>query len=122
MPPSPHCPIAPLPHCPTVEAQYYRCVSVRRIVLACWGSYGDLIPYLGLAIRLKAAGFAPVLATCPYYRGLVEAEGIEFHPVRPDVDPSDTDLMARVMDPVRGSQVVLHEMVMPFIRQSYDDL
>jgi len=95
---------------------------MARIVLACWGSYGDLFPYLGVATRLRALGHTPVLATCPYYRGLVEGEGFEFRPVRPDVDPSAADLIRRVMDPKRGSEVVINEVIVPAVREAYADL
>jgi rhamnosyltransferase subunit B len=95
---------------------------VSRIVLASWGSYGDLYPYLGLAIRLKALGQSPVLATCPYYRDLVEAAGIEFRPLRPDVDPTATALIRRIMDPARGSEVIIREVLVPSLREAYRDL
>jgi rhamnosyltransferase subunit B len=93
-----------------------------RIVLASWGSYGDLFPYLGLAIRLKALGHSPVLATCPYYRPLIEAEGIEFRPLRPDVDPSATSLIHRIMDPARGSEFIIRDLLVPAIDDACRDL
>src|SRR4030095_6638415 len=74
----------------------------RRIVLTCWGSYGDLFPFLAIAVRLKALGHSPVLATSAFYREIVEREGVEFRQVRPDIDPADTETIRRVMDPARG--------------------
>jgi UDP:flavonoid glycosyltransferase YjiC (YdhE family) len=93
-----------------------------RIVLACWGSYGDLFPYLGLAVRLKSRGHSPVLATCPFYRPLVESEGIEFHPLRPDVDPLATATIHRIMDPARGSEFIIRDVLMPALEASCSDL
>lgn len=86
------------------------------------GSYGDLHPYLALAIGLKSRGHEAVLATCPVYRPDVEREGISFHPVRPDADPYDRDLIARAMDPRKGPEVIFNELVIPALRASYDDL
>lgn len=94
----------------------------RRIVLTTFGSFGDLNPYLGLAIGLRDRGHQPVLATMPFYRPVVEREGIEFHPVRPDGDPGDRRLLARVMDARRGSEYVIREVMMAHLRDSYDDL
>jgi rhamnosyltransferase subunit B len=94
----------------------------RRIVLTTFGSFGDLNPYLGLAIGLRARGHRPVLATMPFYRSVVEREGIEFHPVRPDGDPSDRQLLARVMDARRGSEYVIRDVMMAHLRDTYDDL
>jgi rhamnosyltransferase subunit B len=95
---------------------------LARIVLACWGSYGDLFPYVGLALELRALGHVPVVATCPIYRDIVEGESLAFHPVRPDVDPTSSDLIARVMDPARGPEVVVRELIVPFVRDAYEDL
>ena len=90
-----------------------------RIVLTTWGSYGDLFPAVGLALALKARGHVPVVATCEFYRSIVEPLGIGFHPVPPDVDPNDSALIARLMDPNRGSDVLLGELLAPAIRASF---
>ncbi len=96
----------------------------HRIVLATYGSFGDLHPYLALAQVLQQRGHQPVVATTNYYRAKVEALGIPFHPVRPDAPDLDGDpgLARRVMDPRRGIKVILHELLLPFVRQSYEDL
>src|SRR5574341_116525 len=93
-----------------------------RIVFTTLGSYGDVYPYLGLAIALRGRGHAPALATSSYYRALVEGEGIEFYPIRPDVDPDDFALIPRIMDPKHGAEVLLRELLVPSLRDSYMDL
>ncbi|MEZ5320432.1 MAG: glycosyltransferase [Vicinamibacterales bacterium] len=93
-----------------------------RVVLSCWGSYGDLFPSIGLALALKARGHAPVIASSAYYQDIVGDAGIGFHAVRPDVDPNDRALMARVMDPRRGSEVIVKELLAPHVRESFEDL
>jgi UDP:flavonoid glycosyltransferase YjiC (YdhE family) len=96
----------------------------RRIVLATYGSFGDVHPYLAIARALQARGHRPVLATSNIYRAKVEALGLDFHPIRPDAPDLDADpgLAARAMEPKRGTEVVVRELVLPFLRQSYDDL
>ena len=94
----------------------------RRIVITTWGSFGDLFPYLALGRTLLARGHDVVLATCPIYRDIVAAEGLRFHPTRPDVDPNDTALLTRVMDPARGTEAVVKEMLVPALRDAYADL
>jgi rhamnosyltransferase subunit B len=95
---------------------------VSRIVLACWGSYGDLFPYLAIATELKALGHVPVVTTCALYEDLVTAEGFEFRPLRPDLDPDDTALLERVMDARHGTEVILREFVAAPVRDSYEDI
>jgi UDP:flavonoid glycosyltransferase YjiC (YdhE family) len=95
---------------------------MRRILLTTWGSYGDLFPYLALAIRLKALGHSPVLATCEFYRDMVTAAGIEFRPMSPDIDPNVRALIARVMDAAHGTEVIVREMIGPHVRDAFVQL
>jgi len=97
------------------------CGVAARIVLAAAGSYGDLFPTIGLAIGLRHRGHEPIVATSPHYRDLVEGEHLAFHPVRPDLNPFDASILARVMDPRYGSRAVVCELVMPALRASYED-
>jgi rhamnosyltransferase subunit B len=97
----------------------------KRVVIACWGSHGDLFPYIGLALALKRHGYNPVVATNRGYRSEVEREGIEFAEAGPAIDPAAPDareLYERVMDPVKGSEVIIKELLMPQLRESYEQL
>jgi UDP:flavonoid glycosyltransferase YjiC (YdhE family) len=93
-----------------------------RIVLACWGSFGDVFPALGVALGLKARGHDPVLATLPPYQELIESQGIGFRPLRPTVTEDDYALLARAMDRKRGPEVIFREMLLPAVRDQYEDL
>jgi UDP:flavonoid glycosyltransferase YjiC (YdhE family) len=94
----------------------------KRIVLTCWGSHGDLFPYIGLALALKARGHTPVVATLSLYQQNVESEGLEFAAVGPLVDPLDRNLIARLMDPVRGSEILVRELLMSQLERTYEEL
>lgn len=93
-----------------------------RIVISTWGSYGDLYPYIGLALELQRRGHRPVLAMPGAYRSLVEGEGLEFRAVRPDVDINNRALAARVMDPARGPEVIFREVIAPHLADSHADI
>ena len=97
----------------------------KRIVIQCWGSHGDLFPYLGLALALKRHGHHPVIATNVGYRAEVEGEGVELVEVGPPIDPhapNADELFKRVMDPVRGSEVIVRELLMPKLEETYEQL
>jgi UDP:flavonoid glycosyltransferase YjiC (YdhE family) len=79
-------------------------------------------PYIGLAKALKARGHHAVVAAPAYYRQAVEREEINFSAVGPAVDPGDRDTIARVMHPAKGTEVVVRELVVPALRQTYDEL
>ncbi|MGE3886613.1 MAG: glycosyltransferase, partial [Vicinamibacterales bacterium] len=72
---------------------------MARILINTFGSYGDVNPYIGLALELQRRGHEPVLALPAVYREAVEREGLAFRAVRPDLDPDDTALIQRIMDP-----------------------
>jgi rhamnosyltransferase subunit B len=95
---------------------------MARIVLTTWGSYGDINPYMGLALVLKARGHEPVLAAPGYYRSLAEGEGIAFHAVRPEINPGNSEIVARVMHPRHGPEVILRELMLPSVEDAYEDL
>jgi UDP:flavonoid glycosyltransferase YjiC (YdhE family) len=97
----------------------------KRIVISCWGSHGDLFPYIGLAVALKRHGHTPVVATNAGYRALVEREDIAFAEAGPLIDASLATagkLYERVMDPKKGSEVIVTELLMPKLRESYEQL
>lgn len=98
----------------------------KRIVISTFGSFGDVHPYLAIALELKARGHRPLIATSEVYREKMQAAGVDFFPVRPEVPDYDRpDDLARVveqvMDPKQGPEAV-SDMVVPHVRDIYVDL
>ena len=60
-----------------------------RIVLATFGSLGDLHPVIALGRALQARGHHAAILTSEYHRNRVAAAGLEFHPAAPDLRPDD---------------------------------
>lgn len=95
---------------------------MARIVLATMGSLGDLHPMIALGLGLRERGHSIVINTWSGYREKVESLGIEFAPLRPDVDIDDRELHARAMDARTGPEFVIKELILPNIRAMYDDV
>jgi len=97
---------------------------MARILIATFGSYGDLHPYIAVALGLKQRGHEPVIATSASYRSKVEAEGLQFHAVRPDLEDFGpfAEVARRVYDPKKGAEYLLRELVLPRLADTYDDL
>jgi UDP:flavonoid glycosyltransferase YjiC (YdhE family) len=101
-------------------------IKGKRIVLSTFGSFGDIHPYIAIALELKARGHSPVMATSEVYREKMDAAGIEFHPIRPNM-PSydDTEAMLRLsvelMNPRGGTEKVL-QLVAENPREVYENL
>jgi rhamnosyltransferase subunit B len=99
-------------------------VRAQRIVLACFGSLGDLYPYIAVARELLRCGQRPLIASMDRNRAAVTAEGIEFAPMHPSEaqmgDPAA--VLERLLDPIRGPEYLICRLVLPHLRESYDDL
>ncbi|MFM8302320.1 MAG: glycosyltransferase, partial [Gemmatimonadota bacterium] len=67
---------------------------MARILIACWGSHGDVDPSIGLGLGLRARGYAVTIATMPYFGPIVTAAGLDFHPIPPDISPTDTAIVS----------------------------
>ena len=70
------------------------------------------------APRPHAQSWRFPLSTGPRLRPL----GLEFRPVRPDIDPTNTGLVAMVYDIKHGTEHGLRNFLFPVLRQTYDDL
>lgn len=100
--------------------------SNQRIVLSTFGSFGDLHPYVAIALELKARGHRPVIATSEAYREKMDALSIEFRPVRPvlpSIDQPDEmgKLVEGLMNASDGSEKVM-QLLTPHLPEIYDDL
>ena len=97
-------------------------VDSKQIVLATFGSLGDLHPYIALALGLLSRGHRVTIATSPYYQPKIESEGIGFQGIRPDLSPDNTEMLKLIMDPKNGTEYVIRQIVFPHLRDSYEDL
>ena len=93
-----------------------------RIVLSNIGTFGDTNPLIAIALELKRRGHAPVMALPNVYRRKIEPLGLEFHEIRPDIDPTDTRLVAMIYDVKKGTETGLREFLFPWLRETYADL
>lgn len=96
-----------------------------RIVLNMWGSFGDVHPYMAVALELQARGHRPVMATMEVYREKIEAAGLELAPVRPNIpQPKEQspELIEKIMEPRTGPQFLMEQIVYPAVRDAYQDL
>jgi rhamnosyltransferase subunit B len=93
-----------------------------KIVLATFGSLGDMHPMNALGIELRRRRHEIVFAAMEAYREKIGALGFEFRPMRPNFVPDDRELARRVMDARAGTELLLREILLPNVRPMYDDL
>ena len=82
----------------------------------------QLNPLIALALELKRRGHTPVMALPAVYQPKIAPLGLEFHPIRPDIDPTNTILVEMIYDVNKGTERGLREFLFPVLRQTYDDL
>lgn len=100
-------------------------LSARKILIATFGSLGDLHPFVALAHALQRDGFTPVIATSAAYGDYIRAEGFAFAPIRPDADDLTSRLgmdMAEIARRMAEDDAFLFDtLIFPHLRESYDD-
>ncbi|MDX6612297.1 MAG: rhamnosyltransferase subunit [Blastocatellia bacterium] len=100
--------------------------SGKRIIISTFGSFGDIHPYVAIALELKARGHTPVIATSEVYREKMEAADLEFCPIRPDMPSYEqaeelAQLAAGLMEPRGGTEKVM-ELFLRGLPEVYADL
>jgi UDP:flavonoid glycosyltransferase YjiC (YdhE family) len=93
-----------------------------RIVLSNIGTLGDTNPLIAIALELKRRGHTPVMALPAVYEPRIRPLGLEFHAVRPDIDPNNTILVEMIYDIKNGTEHGLRDFLFPVLRQTYSDL
>ena len=95
-----------------------------RIVLNTFGSFGDVHPYLALALELKQRGHDPLVATAEFYRSKIESAGVAFAPVAPNIGDllSKPEMIERIWRPRTGPDFLVRQYLLPALDQSFDDL
>ncbi|MGA8669294.1 MAG: glycosyltransferase [Terracidiphilus sp.] len=99
-----------------------RKLQSKRILFATVGSLGDLHPCLALALELRGRGHISTVATIEYYRRKVESLGLQFLPIGPNMDPTDGEMIRQCEDLKRGPEILFRKIVLPHLRETYQDL
>jgi UDP:flavonoid glycosyltransferase YjiC (YdhE family) len=93
-----------------------------RIILSNIGTFGDINPLIAIALELKRRGHTPVMAIPAVYEPKIRPLGLEFHAVRPDIDPGNSVLVEMIYDVKHGTEHGLRDFLFPSLRETYEDL
>ncbi len=98
----------------------------KKVVLAAFGSFGDLHPMIGIALALKARGAQPLIVSHPDYRAKTEAAGVDFLGVGPlfaDLQASEGLTPAAAIDRMARDQAYLYRnIVTPTVEAWISDI
>ncbi|MEJ7701893.1 MAG: glycosyltransferase [Pyrinomonadaceae bacterium] len=93
-----------------------------KIVLATFGSLGDIHPMIALGIELQRRGHRIVFVAMEFYREKIDALQFEFRPLRPNVNPEDKELARTIMDAKSGTERLILDVLMPNLMPMFEDL
>ncbi len=91
-----------------------------RVLLATFGSLGDLHPMIALGLELQRRGHRAAIVTSEYHRERIGRTGLAFHSAAPDLRPDDKALIRATMDERRGPEEVVRYMLRA-LPQTYAD-
>ncbi len=95
---------------------------MAKIVLATFGSLGDLHPMIALGLELQRRGHHIKFATMDFFREKIEMVGFEYVPMAPHLDPNDIANAPELVDAHTGTERILREIVIANVPPMYDDL
>ena len=95
---------------------------MAKIILATFGSLGDLHPMIALGLELKERGHHIKFASMDFYREKIESLGFEYAPMSPHLSPNDIANMPELVDARKGTERILRDIIIAGVPEMYDDL
>ena len=89
------------------------------MLLPTLGSAGDVNPFIGLALALKARGHRATVLTNPYFQSSIEAQGLGFLPVGTLADVESALADPDLWHARKGFAVVARRVIVPSIEAVY---
>jgi UDP:flavonoid glycosyltransferase YjiC (YdhE family) len=84
------------------------------------GSHGDVHPFVGLGLALRARGHDVTIITLGYFEKLVRSTGLAFVPLPMAEDFEEGLKNPDLWNPRRGFTLVIQKSVLPYLRTIYD--
>jgi rhamnosyltransferase subunit B len=91
-----------------------------RVLLATFGSLGDLHPAIALGLELRRRGHHAAIVSSEFHRTRILAAGLSFQPAVPDLRPDDAALIQATMDERRGPEEVF-KFMLAHLPRTYED-
>lgn len=97
----------------------------KRILLATFGTLGDIYPFIAVAHAVSRRGLDVVIAAPEMHRGSIEREGVAYARLRPHendiVGALGVDLAGAFRIMLKNPYFILDEIYLRFLAETYDD-
>jgi UDP:flavonoid glycosyltransferase YjiC (YdhE family) len=95
---------------------------MASVLFTTLGSLGDLFPYLALATGMQRRGHRATILTSVMHRERIEASGIAFRLIEPDLDFENPEFLKRGLRQLTAPRFLLKDIVLPMVRGHYESL
>jgi len=108
-------------HAPSsLQPELQSSISPRRVILVALGSAGDVHPFVGLGLALKARGHEVAVVASDYFGPLIQSVGLEFIEMISADEYRGMLANPDIWHPLRGPKTIMQQAVVPMIRRVYD--
>lgn len=90
-----------------------------HLIVSGLGSYGDVLPMVGLGAAMRARGHRVQVIANPYFRSVVEGAGLELLPLGTSEEYLELTAHPDLWHPRRGLKLVLTRGAMAYLRATY---
>jgi len=88
------------------------------LISAC-GSYGDVLPMVGLGVAAQARGHRAAIIANPYFQAVIEGAGLECVPLGAADEYQELTAHPDLWHPLRGARLVLRRGAAAYLRQLF---
>jgi UDP:flavonoid glycosyltransferase YjiC (YdhE family) len=90
-----------------------------HLILSAFGSYGDVLPMVGLGTAVRARGHRVTVIVNPYFQGVVEGAGLEMLPLGTAAEYRELMEHPDLWHPQRGLTLVLTRGAAHYLEEVY---
>lgn len=91
-----------------------------HLIVSGLGSYGDVLPMVGLGAAMHSRGARVQMVANPYFRAVVEEAGLEHLPLGSAEEYLELAYHADLWRPLRGLKLVITQGAAKYLREMYD--
>ena len=91
-----------------------------RLLMTALGSYGDVLPILGLGTAMHAREHRVTIIANPHFQGLVESAGVDFLPIGTAQEYEELTHHKDLWHPIRGPQLIVRLGMKAVLRDLYE--
>ncbi len=85
-----------------------------------YGSYGDILPYIGVGLRLLRRGHKVTLITNGKFHELANQAGLPFHEIGSGEDYEKVASLIDDHQPYKAASIMVREVILPLMRIQFE--